>query len=208
MDGLPSLETVALDLETAGFAVRPGFLEGDLARELLAEARQLREKGAFKQGEVGRGQNRQLRGGWRTDQICWLDPLALSRPQQAYWSRMEELRVALNRQLFLGLVQLEAHLAHYAPGGFYKPHLDRHRETSSRILSTVIYLDDNWSEDDGGQLRVYSDPGAGIEGPSLDVFPEAGKLVLFLSGEIWHEVRESNRARHSVTGWFRGPEPG
>jgi len=107
MDGLPSLETVASDLETAGFAVQPRFLEVNLGQELLAEARQLREKGAFKQEEVGRGQNRQLRGGWRTDQICWLDPLALSPPQRAYWSRMEELRVALNRQLFLVLVQLE-----------------------------------------------------------------------------------------------------
>jgi Rps23 Pro-64 3,4-dihydroxylase Tpa1-like proline 4-hydroxylase len=41
---------------------------------------------------------------------------------------------------------------------------------------------------------------------SLDILPMAGRLVLFLSGEFWHEVRPAKRPRMSLTGWFRTRE--
>lgn len=88
------------------------------------------------------------------------------------------------------------------------PHLDRHREAggSALIVSTVVYLDQDWRPEIGGQLRLYTDPGAGVNGPSIDIYPEPGQLVVFLAAEFWHEVCLSTRQRCSLTGWFRSRE--
>ena len=42
-----------------------------------------------------------------------------------------------------------------------------------------------------------------------DVAPTAGTLVVFLSGDVPHEVLAAGRERLSLTGWFRrrGNEP-
>jgi SM-20-related protein len=37
----------------------------------------------------------------------------------------------------------------------------------------------------------------------VDIFPEGGKLVVFLSGESPHEVLPTNKERISITGWFK-----
>lgn len=196
-------ETLATQLELGGYAICSHFLLPEEAADLLDEAHQLWKEGEFRRASVGRGSDRQLRTEIRNDQVLWLDPLELTPSQSTYWSRMEELRETLNSQLFLGLFELEAHLARFPQGGYYKPHLDRHRDTQARVVSAVLYLDPGWTEDDGGQLRIYSDRVAGVQGPSFEILPEPGKLVLFLSGEIWHEVLPAHRPRHSLTGWFR-----
>ena len=59
---------------------------------------------------------------------------------------------------------------------------------------------------DGGQLRLYTDPAKGAAGPFLDVFPQAGTVVIFRSADFWHEVMPSARVRLSLTGWLRGRE--
>ena len=50
---------------------------------------------------------------------------------------------------------------------------------------------------DGGALRLYLASG------ELDVWPEAGTLVLFRSADVLHEVLVNRRERLSLTGWFR-----
>jgi SM-20-related protein len=50
----------------------------------------------------------------------------------------------------------------------------------------------------GGQLRMYLD-----ESAEHDVVPTGGCLVVFLSGDIPHEVLPATRERLSLTGWFR-----
>lgn len=164
------------------------------------------DEGAFKKAAVGRGKQKQRRAEIRTDSIRWLTPASLSPLQEIYWRQMEALREELNRSLFLGLFELEAHLARFSAGGYYKPHLDQLQKTRSRILSAVTYLDEEWTETDGGALRIYTDRTIGTEGPYRDIFPEPGKLVLFLSADFWHEVRVAGRPRHTITGWFRRRE--
>ena len=60
----------------------------------------------------------------------------------------------------------------------------------------------------GGQLRMYlkNEPQEELQ---YDVQPTGGCLVVFLSGEIPHEVLPASRERLSLTGWFRrrGNEP-
>lgn len=197
------LDSLVDQLAEEGFVIASEFLESEVARRLRQEAEDEWRAESFHRGGVGKGPGRQVRGELRTDHICWLDSETLSEAQRIYWDAMEGLRTLLNRSLFLGLCELEAHLARFSAGGYYKPHLDRHRQTRDRVLSAVLYLDDDWGSRDGGALRLYPDREKGIEGTHRDVFPEPGKLVLFLSAEIWHEVRPSARCRHTITGWFR-----
>jgi SM-20-related protein len=106
--------------------------------------------------------------------------------------------------LYLGLEDFESHFALYPPGAFYLKHLDRFRDDDRRMVSAVVYLNEGWLPEHGGQLRMYLD-----EGGEYDVVPVGGCLVVFLSGEVPHEVLPAMRERLSLTGWFRrrGNEP-
>ncbi len=201
-----AFETITESLATAGFAIVPQFFLPDVALLLLEEVQSLWQEGELEKAAIGRGKEKQRVAEVRTDFIHWLEPTQLTVAQTLYWDRMQRLMVELNRSLILGLFELEAHLARFTPGGYYKPHLDQHQKTRARILSAVTYLDAGWEESDGGALRLYTNREAGVEGEFIDVYPEPGKLVLFLSAEFWHEVRLAKRPRHSLTGWFRRRE--
>jgi SM-20-related protein len=92
----------------------------------------------------------------------------------------------------------------YPHGAFYLKHVDRFRDDDRRMVSAVVYLNDGWLPEHGGQLRMYLD-----NDRVHDVQPIGGCLVVFLSGEVPHEVLPAARDRLSLTGWFRrrGNEP-
>jgi SM-20-related protein len=101
----------------------------------------------------------------------------------------------------LGLFELEAHFAVYAPGAAYPTHVDRLRGDDARVLSVVLYLNADWRAADGGALRLYLE-GTG-RAPRVDVLPCGGTLVAFLSERFAHEVLPAWRERLSLAGWFR-----
>ncbi len=185
-----------------GWIVFPGFLPEDTAVALAEESRAAWDDGAFRRAGVGRGKDLTIREDIRTDHVMWLRPGGMTRGQQAYLDELENLRVALNRRLFLGLLDFEGHFAIYPPGGFYKPHLDRHRQTMDRVLTAILYLNAGWQPGDGGELRLWTTPG-GTDGPYRIVEPRLGTLVCFLAGDFWHEVLPAHKTRASITGWFR-----
>jgi SM-20-related protein len=113
---------------------------------------------------------------------------------------MERLRLALNRRLYLGLFGFEAHLACYAPGARYEAHVDRFRSAPQRAVSTTLYLNEGWTAEDGGELRLYL--GTNADSPFVDVAPLAGTLVVFASERFLHAVLPARRERLSITGWF------
>lgn len=164
--------------------------------QLQAYAHGLWQAGAFSAGGIGR--KRQELMSVRGDAISWVDP---EEPvASALLTGFETLRLAINEQLYLGLFDFEAHFTRYAAGTHYARHLDRFSDSSSRVVSCVLYLNDPWPQCDGGQLRMY--PG-GESDHSIDVWPEGGTLVTFLSDRIYHEVLPAKRERWSFTGWFR-----
>ena len=138
----------------------------------------------------------------RGDRTRWFAPGALSPAQQMFTDRLDALRVALNRELMLGLVECESHYAVYRPGAVYTRHLDRLRDNDARVLSAVFYLNQGWRETDGGALRLYLE-----DGSTQDVLPHAGTLVLFLSARFEHEVLPATRDRMSVACWMRQRSP-
>jgi SM-20-related protein len=68
-------------------------------------------------------------------------------------------------------------------------------------VTCVLYLNRDWTREEGGQLLIYTDPNE----PSHheEILPLGGQLVTFLSARFLHEVLPSRRDRVSLTGWFR-----
>lgn len=184
-------------LADQGWAVVEGFLAPQEIAALAEEVRQLQHAGALRQAGIGRGTEHGVRGEVRGDRIHWLSEEALTPAQAPYWSRMEELRQELNRELFLGLASFEAHYAVYPPGAFYRKHLDRFARSDERAISCVLYLNEGWSEEQGGQLRLHLPAG------HQDVLPRAGTFAAFRSDTIYHEVLPATGFRFSVTAWLR-----
>ena len=80
-------------------------------------------------------------------------------------------------------------------------HVDAFNGNNGRLLSVVLYLNDNWQSEWGGRLRIW--PEADATCVATEVEPRAGTLVAFLSEKIPHEVLAATRERYSIAGWFR-----
>jgi SM-20-related protein len=181
-----------------GWAVIPDFLPASLVSELATEVESCYQSGHLISAGTGQGQDKALRQEIRGDGICWLDAQQATPAQLDYLDRMEALRLEANRELQLGLFDLEAHFSRYPAGAFYRKHLDVFRADERRTLSVVCYLNKNWKAEEGGQLRLYVS-----DGQTVDVLPEGGKLACFVSTNTLHEVLPATRPRLSLTGWFR-----
>jgi SM-20-related protein len=202
---------LARDLERDGYAIDTAFLDAGLIARLADECRALHAQAKFTPAAIGRAGVRKLEPSLRGDSTHWLDPATPTPAQSAYWSRMDTLRIALNRELLLGMDELEAHYALYPAGASYVRHRDRFRDDDARVLSSVLYLNADWRDDDGGALRLYlnanpamrNSVSSGEPRSHVDVIPRGGTLVLFLSAEFEHEVLPARRERLSIAGWFR-----
>lgn len=189
-------ERITAGLTAPGWILVPDFLDAAATRAIGELLRQRWESGAMRPAGVGRGRTFQVRPEIRSDQVLWVDNEAPPAVLTGFLERMEALRTHLNRTLFLGLQEFECHLTAYPRGAFYGRHLDRFADEARRQVSVVFYLNPDWREQDGGALRIETPAGP------VSVLPEAGTLVVFRSGDFWHEVRRARRLRLSVTGWF------
>lgn len=180
-----------------GLAIVPNFIPADMCQALRDDARVLLAEGEFHRAGVGRGGELRTNDAVRRDSIHWLD--GSTAAQQAYLACMENYRIALNRRCLLGLLDYEAHYAHYQPGEFYRKHLDAFRGRSNRRVTTVLYLNHAWQADWGGQLEIFNEQDESL----LKVEPLGGTLVSFLSDEFPHQVLPALKNRLSIAGWFR-----
>ena len=196
------LEFITDQLTEQSYAVVDGWLLAGELDQLRALADQLREQGEFQRAGIGRANDYQLKQEVRGDLIHWLDPHDPHPATANFFAGLDQLVQHLNRTLFLGLQSLEMHLAIYPAGTRYQRHLDVFQTDGSRRLSAICYLNDDWTPDDGGQLRMYL-PGPDGQETTLDIVPRGGRLVLFLSDLLEHEVLPARRARYSITGWLR-----
>ncbi|NVK43627.1 MAG: 2OG-Fe(II) oxygenase [Oceanospirillaceae bacterium] len=191
-------DRIADALIESGYCVLPDALPEDLTRNLYHYVQQL-DDDDFRRAGIGRDQEHQLDRRVRSDEIRWLSP---DKPAEtAYLEWMAALRLGINRRLMLGLFDYECHFARYPQGAFYRRHLDAFQGRTNRVLSTVYYLNRDWTEADGGELLIYADEQA--REPLERVIPTSGTLVIFLSDRFPHEVLPAGRERLSVTGWYR-----
>lgn len=181
-----------------GWFVCPDFLDAETVAALREQGARRLEAGDFHRASVGRATGASVRDQIRGDSVLWLDPSDADTAEQRYWEQIELLRQTLNRELYLGVADGEYHYAHYPVGAFYKRHLDRFRDDDARAVSCVFYLNDDWQDEQGGQLRIWLD-----DDQTREVAPQGGTLVCFLSDRFPHEVLPATRERWSITGWMR-----
>ena len=186
-------------LATKGWCVAPGFLTEADTQALRNECLAAWQSGQFHAAGVGSGQAlvvSEIRG----DQVLWIDDQSAGPALKVTLDHLETLRQSVNRELFLGLFDVELHFAAYPPGSGYQRHLDRFRDNDRRALTVILYLNPpDWSEADGGQLVFWPED----DQPPLRIEPTGGTLVTFLSERFWHQVEPAQRQRLSLTGWFR-----
>jgi SM-20-related protein len=203
----PATETLLNEIAEHGYTISDDFLPPATVSALNLQARALHASGRMHAAGIGKDTQHQVIKSMRGDSTCWLDENTASDEQAIYLARMQTLQGNLNRAFFLGLAEFETHFAVYPPGAVYHRHLDQFRGQQERQLSAILYLNQDWQPEDGGELRLYLDAAHKTRTPlspaHIGILPLGGRLLLFLSGRFFHEVLPARRERISLTGWFR-----
>ncbi|MCF7505668.1 MULTISPECIES: 2OG-Fe(II) oxygenase [Vibrio] len=180
-------------LSTQGYFVWDDFLTQE---EVVALRDCIPEN--WKKARIGRNDEVARETTIRSDKIQWVRR-DMGEPASLFLDKMEQIRLEANQAFFLGLFEYEAHFAKYEKGDFYQKHLDCFKGNENRRLTTVFYMNDEWSEEDAGELVVYDLKDNHI----ATIPPKGGRLLVFLSEQFPHEVLPTNTERFSIAGWFR-----
>jgi SM-20-related protein len=187
------IEQIVQEIEQHGFC----YLTQVMTAADLAQIQTLFDS-EFRPARVGKNDGpkrvEEIRGDW----ILWLDPQKAPVELISQITFLNELKNKLNQHFYLGLKDFECHLAKYPAGSFYKKHMDRFEKDSSRSVSFIFYLHQEWNEADGGELVLYDKAGEVLK----TILPQPGSLVVFMSEQFPHEVKTCQRERRSLTGWM------
>ncbi|HCI54170.1 MAG TPA: proline hydroxylase [Gallionella sp.] len=190
------MNIIAEQLQHTGYIVLDNPLPASLMTALRERCQE--SQAGFEAAHIGRGTDKKQINSIRGDVIRWLDEG--NDTDQAYLAWMENLRLKLNEALYLGLFDYECHYAIYGAGTGYAKHSDVLNGKKNRVLTTVLYLNENWQSSDGGELVLFEPDGTEV---LATVAPKFGTMIIFLSESFPHEVLISHSTRRSLTGWFR-----
>ncbi len=190
-------ESLIDGLVNEDFAVSEQFFEPELIAALRANLERHYADRELRPAGIGNQQLRHEDRAVRGDSILWLEPDSTDPDEQTFFRRMREFIDYLNMTCYAGIRGFEFHYALYPVGTFYKRHLDQFRSDQRRKYSFVLYLNENWQPEHGGQLVLYFDD------EQRTVLPTGGRCVFFKSDELEHEVLPASRPRMSVTGWLK-----
>ncbi|WP_393091278.1 2OG-Fe(II) oxygenase [Halobacteriovorax sp. HFRX-2_2] len=199
---MQELDALIESLTEKRYYVSDTLISNELARALKDEAQTRFHIGDFQEAKVGRQLTKRLDERIRGDLTSWIEgdmaehPLAL----QQYLKFLDNLKDQLNPIFYLGIRSYEGHFACYDEGAFYRKHVDQHRGRGLRRLSVILYLSD-MGEADGGEVIIYHHERQDEEVTRIK--PMLGRLLIFLSEDLPHEVLPAYKARLSLTGWLR-----
>jgi len=197
-------DQIADALADKGYCLLTDLLPSEITQSLYQRVSHLTSSDYHAAG-IGRQQQFHLNQTIRSDETRWLDEE--NATDNIYLQWMTELRNKINQRLYMGLFKYEAHYAHYEPGAFYQRHIDAFKGKSNRVLTTLLYLNPNWQESDGGELLIYSPSEDASDEIIERILPTYGKFLVFLSDKFPHEVLRANRDRYSIAGWFHVNNP-
>lgn len=133
----------------------------------------------------------------RSDKIHWLDRSHNNVHENDFLDLIDTFVAYLNATCYTGITGYEFHYALYEKDTFYKKHIDQFRNNEVRQYSMIMYLNENWTEKDGGELCIHH------TNHLQHIAPVSGKGVFFKSNELAHEVLVTNKPRMSITGWLK-----
>jgi SM-20-related protein len=174
-----------------------GFLTEKLSNGLQQNILQLQQDDMMTAAGIGNEEVKDAHQKMRGDKIYWMDKSHDNIYEQEFLLHIENFIERLNSTCYTGINGYEFHYAVYEQGSFYKRHKDQFKNDSNRKYSLINYLNNNWQEEDGGQLVVYQNETA------QKIQPHSQTSVFFKSDEMEHEVAQANRSRMSITGWLK-----
>lgn len=205
------------------FVIIPDFIPPSLTEDLRNDIDSLRDAHKkFSIAKIGQDSTNELNTNIRVAETCFigrtkLEDCASNPNRDMLYDILDTLCSDLSAE---SADVLDGNLseflyAFYPKGGFYRRHRDAIPNSASvlRQYSLLLYLNDDWKEEDCGQLRLHRDGGGdflpeGQEPNYIDVEPKGGTLVLFKSDKIPHEVLDTNSKRYALVGWYnRGVTP-
>jgi len=232
MEHIVITDQEALALSSSGEDVIPLIVKNnvflDIADDISLDCKRMLEEGLCSPAGMGSNtkgtawKNESVRG----DLTQWITPELCAE------HRLDGLREYVRRAMRLVTVGLRgAHglewlvgrksdtdysfqYACYSPGSRYTRHIDTHTAPSSSTSSvsaaskqrrlTLIYYTNQ--DPRGGQLRVY---GCGVAQDMVvrDIAPVKGRLVVFRSDVVLHEVLPSESTRFAITLWVSATPP-
>ncbi|WMI66761.1 2OG-Fe(II) oxygenase [Aestuariibaculum sp. YM273] len=198
----PLYEQIISDISTQQFSIVESFFtneEVELLRQSLIDKH---EDHAFKKAAIGNRVNETIEKSIRGDMIFWIDEAKVDVVEQVFFKKINDLVGYLNKTCFMGILHKEFHYAVYPQNTFYQRHIDTFQNDDRRKLSVVCYLnEDGWLPENGGELVLYLNEN-GQETEKV-IYPFPGRVVIFESQIIEHEVKVVNIERLSITGWLK-----
>ncbi|MBD0823244.1 2OG-Fe(II) oxygenase [Aestuariibaculum marinum] len=198
----PLYEQIISDISTQQFSIVESFFtneEVELLRQSLIDKH---EDHAFKKAAIGNRVNETIEKSIRGDMILWIDEAKADVVEQVFFNKINDLVGYLNKTCFMGILHKEFHYAVYPQNTFYQRHIDTFQNDDRRKLSVVCYLnEDGWLPENGGELVLYLNEN-GQETKKV-IYPFPGRVVIFESQIIEHEVKVVNTERLSITGWLK-----
>ena len=174
-----------------------GFLTEALSNGLQQNILQLQKDDLMTVAGIGNESIKDPQQKMRGDKIYWMDKSHDNAYEQEFLHLVENFIDHLNRTCYTGINDYEFHYAVYEEGSFYRRHKDQFKNNSNRKYSLINYLNNNWVEEDGGQLLVYQNETV------QHISPQSQTAVFFNSDELEHEVSVANRERMSISGWLK-----
>ncbi|MEX1193162.1 MAG: 2OG-Fe(II) oxygenase [Brumimicrobium sp.] len=189
-------ETRMDNLSQNDFVIMDDFLTATTLSNVKSFFYKKECENVFDRAAIGSKNEAKIVSEIRGDYTFWLDK-SRDENELKLFEVFDEIKFIINRYCFLSLSDYEFHLALYPKGSFYKKHLDQFKGRNNRMISLIIYLNENWKDGDGGELKVYPK-----EQAPIIISPLNNRCVLFRSDSLLHEVLPTNKNRKSVTGWM------
>ncbi|MFD0834862.1 2OG-Fe(II) oxygenase [Mariniflexile aquimaris] len=195
-------EQIISDIGTQQFSIVEDFFTSDEVLLLRQSLLEKYDEDEFKKAAIGNRLNESIVKSIRGDFILWMDELNADATETVFFNKINDLVGYLNTTCFLGILHKEFHYAIYPKDTFYKRHIDTFQNDDRRKLSFVCYLnEDGWLPENGGELVLYLDEN-GKETEKV-IYPFPGRVVIFESQIIEHEVKPVHTKRFSITGWLK-----
>ncbi|WP_373058073.1 2OG-Fe(II) oxygenase [Zunongwangia sp. H14] len=199
---IPLYEQIITDLLEKQYSVIDSFFDLEEVEALRNSLHLKYEEDNFKKAAIGNRTNEIVKKSVRGDFILWLNEAEAGPAENLFFNKINSLIDYLNKTCFLGILTKEFHYALYPEGTFYKRHLDTFQNDGRRKLSLVCYLNqEDWKPENGGELVIYKEKNG--EETSESFFPFPGRVVIFESQLLEHEVKPVKQERLSITGWLK-----
>lgn len=202
LETIPLYEKIIEDLITHKYAVIEDFFSDEEVEKLRQSLQEKHHANTFKKAAIGNRTNEVIKKSVRGDIILWIDELNTNAAEELFFGKINNLIAYLNKTCFLGIMRKEFHYALYPKGTYYKRHLDTFHNDDRRKLSMVCYLNEaGWLPENGGELVLYLNNADKEEEKVLSPLP--GRVVIFESQILEHEVKPVKKERMSITGWLK-----